>query len=276
MDERRYTPDNLGRRNISIGKEGTSGAVRIVFDCAAWLAEYSGGVVTLHMQMSGGEKRKPVLGTEGTDRIWAVGYDDTKIAGSGVIELILTDGETGARLKSATGYIVVLQSPSAGTEDEPSEAGYVRYDMEQNLTEEDKARARRNIGAGTGEGSGSTEPGAPGQDGEDGEDGEDGGYYTPSVDSAGNLTWTASKADMPAVASSNIKGPKGDTGETGPAGADGAKGDKGDKGDTGEQGPAGADGKTPEKGTDYWTEADKAAIVNDVLAAPPNASGVNF
>lgn len=44
----------------------------------------------------------------------------------------------------------------------------------------------------------------------------------------------------------------------------------------GPQGPAGADGKTPEKGTDYWTEADKAAIVNDVLAALPNASGVTF
>lgn len=252
MDERRYTPDNLGRRNISIGKEGTSGAMRIVFDCAAWLAEYPGGVVTLHMQMSGGEKRKPVLGTEGTDRIWAVGYDDTKIAGSGVIELILTDGETGARLKSATGYVIVLQSPSAGTEDEPGEAGYIRYDMEQNLTEEDKARARRNIGAGTGEGNGSTEPGTPGQDG------EDGGYYTPSVDSAGNLTWTASKADMPDIAGANIKGPQGETGPEGP------------------QGPAGADGKTPVKGTDYWTAADKAAIVNDVLAAPPNASGVSF
>lgn len=34
----------------------------------------------------------------------------------------------------------------------------------------------------------------------------------------------------------------------------------------GAQGPAGADGKTPERGTDYWTEADKAEIVSDVLA----------
>lgn len=57
--------------------------------------------------------------------------------------------------------------------------------------------------------------------------GEDGGYYTPSVDVAGNLSWTASKADMPAVAGANIKGPKGDTGNTGPTG------------------PAGADGATP-------------------------------
>ena len=39
--------------------------------------------------------------------------------------------------------------------------------------------------------------------------GEDGGYYAPSVDSGGNLTWTASKAGMPQVSGENIKGPKG-------------------------------------------------------------------
>lgn len=54
--------------------------------------------------------------------------------------------------------------------------------------------------------------GAPGQDGQDGQpgtDGEDGGYYTPSVDSEGNLSWTASKADMPSVSGTNIQGPEG-------------------------------------------------------------------
>lgn len=45
---------------------------------------------------------------------------------------------------------------------------------------------------------------------------------------------------------------------------------KGDKGDTG------ADGKTPVKGTDYWTEADKAEIVNDTLAALPKWTGGNY
>jgi hypothetical protein len=39
----------------------------------------------------------------------------------------------------------------------------------------------------------------------------------------------------------------------------GAQGEKGDKGDT------------PVKGTDYWTEADKAEMVEDVLAALPKA-----
>lgn len=45
------------------------------------------------------------------------------------------------------------------------------------------------------------------------------------------------------------------------------------------RGPAGANGKdgyTPVKGVDYWTVSDKAEMVNDVLAALPNASGVDF
>lgn len=39
--------------------------------------------------------------------------------------------------------------------------------------------------------------------------GEAGGYYAPAVDADGNLSWTASKTDMPAVDGANIKGPQG-------------------------------------------------------------------
>ena len=48
---------------------------------------------------------------------------------------------------------------------------------------------------------------------------------------------------------------------------------KGDKGDTG---APGADGYTPVKGTDYWTESDKAEIVADTLAALPTWTGGNY
>lgn len=57
--------------------------------------------------------------------------------------------------------------------------------------------------------------GSNGQDGSPGADGEDGGYYQPTVDGSGNLTWTASKSGMPAVSGANIKG------ATGPAGTNG-------------------------------------------------------
>ena len=71
------------------------------------------------------------------------------------------------------------------------------------------------------------EQGPKGDTGPAGTDGEDGGYYQPAVDAAGNLTWAASKEDMPDIAAANIKGPQG------PAGADGAPGAKGEDGDSG-------------------------------------------
>lgn len=86
--------------------------------------------------------------------------------------------------------------------------------------------------------------GAPGADGAQGPAGENGGYYTPAVSDTGNLTWTASKAGMPSVAGSNIKGQKGD------------KGDPGDTGAQGKTGPAGA-----------------AATINGVNALTLNATG---
>ena len=49
--------------------------------------------------------------------------------------------------------------------------------------------------------------------------GDDGGYYTPSVDASGNLTWAASRSGMPGVAGANIRGPKGDDGQDGAPGA---------------------------------------------------------
>ena len=38
----------------------------------------------------------------------------------------------------------------------------------------------------------------------------------------------------------------------------------------------GTDGKTPEKGVDYWTEEEKAQMVQDVLDQLSLASGVSF
>lgn len=46
-------------------------------------------------------------------------------------------------------------------------------------------------------------------------------------------------------------------------------------GKEGIQGPNGADGHTPVKGTDYWTDADKQEIVDEVIAGIPSDDGVS-
>lgn len=89
--------------------------------------------------------------------------------------------------------------------------------------------------------------GEDGTNGADGANGADGVTFTPSVDSAGNLSWT-NDGGLSNPATVNIKGATGATGERGEQGipgergAQGAKGDKGDKGDKGEPGAPGKDG----------------------------------
>lgn len=77
---------------------------------------------------------------------------------------------------------------------------------------------------------------------------ESGTTFYPSVDSEGNLSWT-NDGDEENPETVNIKG------------ADGA---------------VGADGYTPVKGTDYYTEEEKAAFVEEVLDSLNLVSAIDF
>ncbi len=77
-------------------------------------------------------------------------------------------------------------------------------------------------------------------------------------------------ADFTAAQLAALTGPQGPKGDTGPTGPQGPQGEKGATGATGPQGPK------PVKGTDYWTAADKSAMVNDVLAALPVWNGGSY
>ena len=84
--------------------------------------------------------------------------------------------------------------------------------------------------------------------GEEGGTGTPGVTFTPSVSADGVISWTNDGGlDNPEPV--NIKGPAGQKGDTG---------------------APGAAGKTPVKGTDYFTEADKSELVQDVLDALPD------
>ena len=62
-------------------------------------------------------------------------------------------------------------------------------------------------------------------------------------------------------------------GPPGPQGPQGPRGEQGPQGEAGPQGEQGPAGRTPVKGTDYFTEADKAEMVQAVVNALPVYDG---
>ncbi len=124
-------------------------------------------------------------------------------------EVVNTANEANTNAADAMNAAIVAQNMVLTVESQT-----VNYRRKQNVSEEEKARARGNIGA-------------------------------ASVDDLNTALEEAKES-----------------GEF--------KGDKGDKGDTG------AAGYTPVKGTDYFTDADKAEMVNLVLAALPNGDEVSY
>ena len=82
--------------------------------------------------------------------------------------------------------------------------------------------------------------GERGAQGATGAPGADGGYYIPAVDSAGNLSWSASKSGMPSVVGAFIRGEKGDAFTYADFTEEQLAALKGPRGDAGAQGATGA------------------------------------
>lgn len=88
--------------------------------------------------------------------------------------------------------------------------------------------------------------------------------FTPSVDTAGNISWT-NDAGLENPPTTNIRGPKGDTGPQGPRGDTGPQGPQGIQGPKGDTGPQGPQGETGPQGP-AGTVAD-GSITNAKLAS---------
>lgn len=123
--------------------------------------------------------------------------------------------------------------------------------------------------------------GAQGPQGATGTQGRDGTTFTPSVDSAGNLSWSNpdGKPNPPTV---NIMGPQGVAGAQGATGADGATGPTGatgPAGPAGATGPAGAqglqgqDGRTPTLQMGTVTTGAAGTSASGTLTETPQGSG---
>lgn len=123
-------------------------------------------------------------------------------------------------------------------------------------------------------------PGPQGEPGEKGDTGEPGAVFTPTVDAAGNISWS-NNGGLPNPATRNIRGPQGEQGpqgiqgETGPQGPVGETGPEGPKGDTGEQGPQGPIGQTGPQG-EQGPQGIPGVDGQDGAKGEPGESGATF
>lgn len=121
----------------------------------------------------------------------------------------------------------------------------------------------------------------PVNNGKDGKDGKDGVDGKPGEDGKDGFSPVAKVTETDSGAVITITDAEGTTTATvynGHDGADGAAGKDGKDGKDGENGAPGkdgADGKTPVKGQDYFTEADKQEIIEEVLEQIPEGGGGN-
>lgn len=297
--------------NIPLGRQGENRATCVTFDCTGLVQLYGDGTAELLHELKDGTIYPVAVTQDGASVSWAVSASDTATVGAGRAELRWYVGDTLAKsAKFRTSVSSALADTTTETPPAPQKAWVdqvlqAAQEIKDGAISDDKLAAAiaayladHPIDAGLDETAlaaylvengyltdaaladaitqALAEAKASGQfDGAPGKDGADGGYYAPSVDDDGNLTWTASADNMPAVTGANIKGPRGDTGPQGP------QGDKGDTGATGAQGPAGADGQPGTSGKSAYqyaqdggytgTEAEFAAKLAAEKFANPNA-----
>lgn len=297
--------------NIPLGRQGENLATCVIFDCSGFAQLYGDGTAELLHELKDGTVYPVAIQQDGASVSWTVSASDTATVGAGRAELRWYVGDTLAKsAKFRTSVSSALADSTAETPPEPQQSwvdkvlAAAQEIKDGAISDEKLAEAiaayleEHPIDTGLDEAAlaaylvengylkntdladaitqALADAKASGQfDGAPGKDGTDGGYYAPSVDDDGNLTWTASADNMPAVIGANIKGPQGDTGPQGP------QGDKGDTGATGAQGPAGADGQPGSDGKSAYqyaveggytgTEAEFATKLAAEKFANPNA-----
>lgn len=113
-------------------------------------------------------------------------------------------------------------------------------------------------------------PGPQGEPGEKGDTGEPGAVFTPTVDAAGNISWS-NNGGLPNPATRNIRGPQG---EQGPQGIQGETGPQGPVGETGPEGPQGETGQPGTNGA-QGEKGDPGAVFTPALDTSGNLSWTN-
>lgn len=211
-----FTPDRAPTlRRIRLGYEGDNLVERLEFE----LPEIAAGQ-TATLMITGADAVK--LERTDEDR-YAVDLTRDMIGPDGEREAYVRIDGTGERVWQSTPMRLITGAlPDVEEEIDrvyPTAVGQMltamaEHSSEMNAQEErvEQAAQRAEEAAERAEaGGGGCGSGAPGKDG---------GYYQPSV-TDGVLTWTPSKADMPSVPASDVRGPAGKDGQPGKDGAPG-------------------------------------------------------
>lgn len=241
---------------IPLGMQGDGNVREIVFTPPEGLADKAW--TASHQRATDPEPYPVALRVKDSDLIWLVTAADTDIAGQGRLQLVCLDGEDQV-LKTMVYRTYVSASLSApGDAPDPVKPWYdelmreladigeippeeIEQAVQDYLTEHPITETDPTVPAWA------KQPEKPTYTAED-----------VGALSADTLQAATDAALAQAKESGEFDGPKGQKGDTG------AQGPKGDKGDP---------GSTPVKGVDYYTEADKQEIVDDVLEQIPTGGG---
>ena len=242
----RFAPTRkLQGKSIDLGNAGDNMVRRLMFA----LPEVDGAQTATLMY---GGKYADMIQLAYEDGKWVTDLTAEMVGEAGEVEgYVRVDGPEGEKWHSDAFRLVTGDVAQIEVQIEklyPTAVDQMLTAMAEHKTEMEAQVKRAEDAADRAEASGG---GGGSTGGEAGKDGEDGGYYKPSVSSSGNLSWTASKSDMPGVATVNIRGPQGDQGpkgDTGPAGENGLQGLQGPAGPQGETGPQGEPGPEGPRG----------------------------
>lgn len=246
---------------LRLGYTGEHLARRIRFDIGEWKQLYGEGTAVLLALREGDAAPYAVMTEEeGDGVIWNLRREDVAIAGGGECELQYLVGNVVVKEERwITTVEPSMEEP--GEYPESPEQGYLEQVAAEGAAARWAAREAR-YRADAAENSAKKAEASANQVEE---------TVAETVNEVLNQAKESGEFDGP-PGPQGAQGEKGETGETGPqgpAGPQGEPGEAGPQGPAGPQGAAGAAGYTPAKGTDYWTEEDKAEIVGEVLAELP-------
>ena len=260
---------------LCIGRRGENLVTQVQFDISRWQEEFGVGTVQLLVQRPG--DTMPYLAetiVEGSAVCWRITAGDTSASGYGCAELRYYAGERLAISQKYRFRVAETLDDTEETAPDPWQSWLSRvveatghyprigqggnwevWSVNAEAWTDSGAPARGEQGA----------SGAQGPKGDKGDKGDTG--------AAGATGAQGPKGDKGDKGERGETGPKGDRGSTGPMGSQGAKGETGPTGPQGPRGSQGPKGDTPQRGVDYWTAADQAAIVSATIAALPKYDG---